>query len=375
MNFELFFSPISEEVLSTAENTFGFQVTAFTEDIPNWEDANLVIVGIPEYRGKNQENNASLDAIRKSFYQLKNNLEGITIADLGNLNPGPTLEDTYLRLQEVIAFILQQNCLPILIGGSHDLTYGHYLGHVAAEQHVHLVNIDSQLDLGIVDTENTEYSFLEKIFVHKPNHLFGYTHLGYHSFQTDEDEITTLNNLGFDCIRVGDLKGKITEAEPYIRAADFVSFDIQAVRAGDSPVSNSPFGFSSEEACQMAWYAGQNNQLHSLGLYGYNEVEDQKGRSAAILATMIWYFIEGYYCRQGEKNVLDSHYTKYLVSFDSEEINFYKDNISDKWWMEVKTDASNKLVRNTLVPCSYADYQEAMQGKIPERWMQAQNKA
>ena len=255
-----------------------------------------------------------------------------------------------------------------------DLTYGQYLGHASAEQHVHLVNIDPVLDLGITGNVTAENNFLEKILVHKPNHLFGYTHLGYHSFLTDKDELDTLYSLGFECIRIGDIKSKIQEAEPYIRGADFLSFDMQAIRASDSPISHSPFGFSSEEACQMLWYAGQHNLLSSLGIYGYAESDDVHKRSAQIIATMLWYFIEGFYYRKGEKNVLDSHYTKYIVSFEPEELTFYKDNLTDKWWMEILPERPIAVSRNTLIPCSFADYEEAMKGKLPERWIEAQRR-
>ena len=108
MNLELFFTPVEEAHICQKENTLGFYVDAFVESIPNWQDADLVLFTIPEFRGKGFDEIHSLDAVRTSFYELKNNFDSLKIADLGNLKPGPTLEDTYLRVQEVVCALLQQ---------------------------------------------------------------------------------------------------------------------------------------------------------------------------------------------------------------------------------------------------------------------------
>jgi len=377
MKIGLFFSPISKTLLPKYESTLGACVEAFTETPPNWKNADIVILGVPEYRGASETNNdrKDIDQIRKAFYQQKSNQLNPKIVDIGDLKEGITLEDTYLRLQETVNSLIQENCLPIILGGSHDLTYGQYQGYVALEQFVHLINVDSQLDLGISNRENISQSFLENIFIEKRNYLFGYSHLGHHSFLTDTDELKILEQIGFECIRIGELKGKIQETEPIIRNGNFMSFDINAIRASDSPCSSSPFGFSAEESCQMMWYAGQHNQMSSLGLYGYSSDKDLNHRSAQIYATMMWYFIEGFYCRKGSTSIFDSNYTKYIVSFELEDISFYKDNLTDKWWLEVANPVDNqKFKRNSLIPCSHADYQDATKGKIPDRWIQAQSK-
>ncbi|HSK12544.1 MAG TPA: hypothetical protein VK907_04965, partial [Phnomibacter sp.] len=45
-------------------------------------------------------------------------------------------------------------------------------------------------------------------------------------------------------------------------------------------------------ACQICWYAGLSNKLSSIGFYEYNPLEDSKGQTASVIATMIWYLVE-----------------------------------------------------------------------------------
>jgi len=375
MNVGLFFYPISEELIPKSETALGQHTDIYHSHVPNWRNAEIVILSVPEYRGSNQNNEErkDVDAIRNCFYQLKNNNTELKIADLGNLKPGPTLEDTYLRLQEVLKELMENNCTPLIIGGSHDLTYGQYLSFNNENELVHFVNIDSKIDFEVEQISNAENSFLENLFTNQPNHLYSYSHLGFQSFNTAEEELKVLDSIGFDCVRIGELKADIKEAEPYIRAGDFLSFDINAIKASDSPVSSTPFGFSAEEACQLTWYAGQNNQLQSFGIYGYQSKLDNNLLSAQIIATMMWYFIEGYYNRKKHDGLISKNFTKYSVMLD-EEVVFYKDNVSDKWWLKIKDTKGEYFDREHIVPISPKVYEDCSNGIIPEKWFRANSK-
>ena len=70
-----------------------------------------------------------------------------------------------------------------------------------------------------------------------------------------------------------------------------------------------------------------------------------------------------------------NYYMKYVVSLpgDTEILTFYKSKLSEKWWMEVPYPKGKKVFdRNSIVPCSYSDYEKAMKGELPERWINTQ---
>jgi formiminoglutamase len=55
---------------------------------------------------------------------------------------------------------------------------------------------------------------------------------------------------------------------------------------------------------------------------------------------------------------------------ESETLSFYKSKLSEKWWMEVPyASGKERYSRNSIVPCSYNDYQTALKGEIPERYI------
>jgi len=90
---------------------------------------------------------------------------------------------------------------------------------------------------------------------------------------------------------------------------------------------------------------------------------------------MIWYFIEGFYNRKDHFSYRSNYYLKYVVSMpgDPDAITFYKSKLTEKWWIEVPRPDSKKVFdRNTIVPCSYSDYEKAMEGEVPERWISTQ---
>ena len=158
-----------------------------------------------------------------------------------------------------------------------------------------------------------------------------------------------------------------------------LSFDINAVRGADAPGQNQPlpFGLTGEEACQITWYAGLNEKMSSVGFYGYNPDKDERDATAIIIATMIWYFVEGYYHRKQELSYAMNDYMKYVVSMsgDPETLIFYKSKLSEKWWMEIPGSSGKSFfARERIIPCSYSDYETANKGEVPERYISSVSK-
>jgi formiminoglutamase len=175
------------------------------------------------------------------------------------------------------------------------------------------------------------------------------------------------------------MRTNLSEMEPAIRQADMLTFDVTAIRSSDAPGSDraQPFGLSGEDACQIAWYAGTNEKLSSFGIYGYSpDVDDNHHKTASVIATMTWYFIEGFYHRKNEQGFRSNDFTKYTVAMpvEPELLVFYKSRFTERWWMEVPRPGSATYARNSIVPCSYSDYQAATRGDIPDRYISALSK-
>ena len=71
----------------------------------------------------------------------------------------------------MVSFLLKKNIIPIVIGGSQDLTYSLYRAYDNLEQMVNLVAIDYKFDLGQQENSLSQSSFLTKIIIDEPNNL------------------------------------------------------------------------------------------------------------------------------------------------------------------------------------------------------------
>ena len=369
MDLKLFFEPIMIDFPNQAQ-AFQVYIYSNTDQMPDHEGMDCALIGLEEYRGENgsTDNFESVNAIRKELYSLAKGSGTYQIIDLGNLRSGPSLKDTYLRLKEVCFYLIRKGIVPILFGGSHDLDIGQYMGYENLDKLVSLLNIDNRIDL---DGDSAATTHCEKIIAYTPNYLFHLNQIGFQTYLTSPSSIELLENLSFESIRLGEIREDIKRAEPLIRDADMISFDLSALNARSiaGVTSSKPFGFLPEEACQLCWYAGLNEKLSSFGIFGYRKSQDEKSSGAFIIATMVWYFIEGFYNRKGDKNFFSNDYLSFETHLGGsvESITFYKSKLSDRWWMEVPQD-SKTLGRSKMIPCNYEDYEKASQGEIPDRW-------
>ena len=384
MDLTILFSPIPEPIYSQPypNNSFFRNIRAYTEKMPHYKDAHIAIIGVKEERGTSNNHGSSKgpDEIRKKLYALKKGTGAYRIVDLGNLNNGIDLDETYTRLSEVCRMLLESNVLPLILGATHDLDYGQYRGYEEMEKLVSLLNVDAFLDLDDSKDMTASKKHVHKILLHEPNYLLSYTHLAHQTYLIDAQAASILEKLYFEAFRIGQMRTNFAEMEPAIRNADILSFDVTAIKSADAPgnANAQPFGLTGEEACQICWYAGLNEKLSSAGFYEYNpDVDDAHKKTASVIATMIWYFIEGYYHRKGDTSFKSNDFLKYVVSMpvEPEIITFYKSKVTEKWWMEVAYHRPGaRYARNTMVPCSYSDYQTASKGEIPERYINALGK-
>ncbi len=349
----------------------------FEDDFPDTEKASVAVIGVLDNRGAGDDGNkiVYLNYIREQFYALYPGNWDKTIVDLGNIPAGNTVQDTYYVVKTIVEELVKNKIIPVIIGGSQDITYAMYRGYDKLEQMVNLVAIDSKFDFGKEKEAITAKSYLTHMIVDEPNNLFNYSNIGYQTYFNPQEEIDLIEKLYFDAYRLGEVIGSPTIAEPVFRDADIVSLDMESVKSGDSGniVNFLPNGFNGKEICTLARYAGISDKVTCFGIFNHQDTKQE----SLLIAQVLWYFIEGIHYRSNEYPFdTKDNYIKYIVPMDDEELIFYKSDKTDRWWIEIPfiTNVNNKLKRNTLLPCTYDDYLGACDNGFPERLWKAQRK-
>jgi formiminoglutamase len=363
-----FLEPINLAYLSDDEGyrdtQLGKHIIANQDGEIDISTADMVIVGCGEMRGQGVEynNTSSPDAIRKEFYNLFHWHNTVTVADVGNVKRGATLQDTYAALTTIVKELLDQNKRVVILGGSHDITLAQYGAYVQQEKIIEATCIDAAIDLNM-DSVLMADNFLMDMLTGEPNFIKHYTHIGFQSYLVHPQMLETIDKLRFDCHRVGRVKDSVEEMEPAIRNAHLFSFDISAIQNTHAPANRlTPNGFDGEEACKLMQYAGLSNNATTVGIYGFYPENDVHNLTAKQISNMLWYYMDGIYKSRFEANLNDrEHFNEFTLALADFDTTFLQSKKTGRWWM--------KAHDGKFIPCSKTDYLIASNNDIPERWM------
>ena len=380
-----FLSPVQDRIIDQIGQLHGQAIGKklmihSSTNKPDLEGVKIAILGVLESRNSVDfiGEEFQLSEIRKAFYKLfpGNWLHGM--ADLGDIQKGASVEDTYFALIQVVSSLVNANIIPVIIGGSQDLTYANYRAYDKISSMVNIVNIDKSFDLGDSSKPINNGSYLGKIILEQPYNLFNYTAIGFQTYFNSQEEIDLMEKLYFESYRLGDISHSISLVEPVLRDADIVTLDLNSVKSSEVSLKqkHSPNGFNGREICAISRYAGISNKVSSFGVYEYNPSQDDEA-TAMLVAQILWYFIEGVNCRVNDDDFNDqSNFQKFIVLVEDEELVFYKSKKTGRWWIEIPfLEYSNtKSRQHPLLSCMYDDYESATKGVIPERWYKAYKK-
>ena len=384
MSIKKYLRPINPDDLgympSGVTATIGDRTNAYTtagDAFPDIPAGSLVLLGVPEDRGAEQNAGtaAAPNEIRRYLYRLTAPVEDVSIIDLGDIILGQTPDDTYYAVAEVVANVIAADSTLILLGGSQDLTFAAYKGYERLNRIVNIAAIDPRFDLEVNDII-TSRTWIRNIIMQVPNYLFLLSNIGYQTYFVGQKSVQLMDELKFDAYRLGEIQGDMSRAEALLRNADLVSVDISAVRQSDAPGHGdpSPHGFYGEEFCQMMRYAGASDKTTCLGIFDINPLYDNHGQTAHAVAQALWYFIESFFNRKKDNPRLNPENCKHFI-IDLEDqgmvIDFYKSKLTDRWWVQVPCDDPDRqslYSEHLMLPCTYADYQQAMSGDVPVLW-------
>ncbi len=368
-----FLEPINRYELSNDEGykdtQLGRHINAYEEEFPDITNADMVLVGCGEMRGEGGINNTEgPNAIRSAFYGLFHWHKTVSVADIGNVKVGASIQDSYAALKTVVCELIEQGKRVVILGGSHDVTLAQYAAYTHLEQIIEATCVDARIDLNM-DSVLPADNFLMELLTGVPNFIRHYNHLGFQSYFVHPQMLEVIDSLRFDCFRVGKIKENMEEMEPPIRNSNLFSFDIASIQHAHAPANRlTPNGFTGEEACTLMQYAGMSQNMSSIGIYGYNPDLDTHNLTAKQISHLLWYIMDGIYLGKKESRFEDrDNFFEFTMAFAEVETVFLQSKKTGRWWMQINGDK--------FIACSKQDYLIASNNDMPERWLRAMERS
>lgn len=279
----------------------------------------VMLLGVPQDMGVARNGGRTgaaqaPDAIRRALYKytpytgsgLLTNT--VAVRDLGNIVvAGLELEEVHERQQQVVEFLVAAGCIPVVLGGGHDIAWPDIAGFGSAHKEIGVVNIDPHtdvrplLDNGQAHSGSPFRQMIESNLLHIPPGAF--VEFGTQQFAVAQAHVEYVTAKGMAVQWYHEIRqqGFLTAFQAACGQATsgvrplFVSFDMDAVHSADAPgvSATAPIGFSGAEMCAAAEYAGSLPLTGMIDIAEVNPVYDYDGRTAKLAALVVMHFLAG----------------------------------------------------------------------------------
>lgn len=245
------------------------------------------------------------DAIRKQLAKMPNHLsEETRLLDLGSIQ---CLDGNMERAQEIISekvdLFLKSNAFPILLGGGHDIAYGHYNGikkYLGKNKSIGIINFDAHFDLRDSEKGNNSgtpfFQIATDCKMEKSN--FNYLCLGIRKDANDRKlfrfadylEVNYIENNKFVMSYAEYVVRQILD---FIREVDhiYVTIDLDGFSSTYAPgvSAPSPMGFSPGIVLECLELIIKSEKLISFDIAEMNPKYDIDNQTAKLAASLVHY--------------------------------------------------------------------------------------
>lgn len=223
--------------------------------------------------------------------------------DAGDVRITGDLEKSQRALAEVVAGVLKQGGVPIILGGGHETAYGSYLGYVAVQRPVAIINLDAHLDVRptILGKGHSGSPFRQAL-EHPTAPLPGanYVCLGAQPSAVSQQHLLYARERGCTVRWAAEVAGALDqhlqrELDRFRSCAVHLSIDADVVHVADVPGVSAPNvnGLSGSEVLKAVRLAGESRQVTGMELVEVNPTHDRDDQSSRWAALAVWHFLMG----------------------------------------------------------------------------------
>tara|TARA_R110002167_G_scaffold88964_10_gene239818 strand:- start:2193 stop:3176 length:984 start_codon:yes stop_codon:yes gene_type:complete len=249
------------------------------------------------------------DAIRRALAKLPNHLaEETQLLDVGTiLSMTGNMEEAQDQLSIAVSKLLEKNLFPILLGGGHDMAYGHYNGiknKFGKKATIGIINFDAHFDLRSNENGNNSGTPFYQIATdcQTDGTLFNYLCLGIRKdandrvlFQTAHQlKVRYIDNERFNLHYLAAIKRTL---HSFIDSVDhiYTTIDLDGFSSAYAPgvSAPAPMGFSPDIVLQCLQLIINTKKLRSFDIAEMNPDYDSDSQTAKLAAGLIHSVIHG----------------------------------------------------------------------------------
>ena len=246
-------------------------------------------------------------AARSQLAKLPHHLdESTAIFDAGNVVClGDDMEKAQSVLAEKVTQVLNNKGMPLLLGGGHDIAYGHYNGikkHIERDQKIGIINLDAHFDMRSNEIGNNSGTPFYQIAVEcqDENPGFSYLCLGIRNDANDsilfqrarEWDVKYIEAELFHKENTSYVINKINE---FCEELDFIylTIDLDGFSSAFAPgvSAASPMGFSVDIALVAIHTIIATNKLISADVAELNPSCDRDDQTAKLAASLLHFIM------------------------------------------------------------------------------------
>lgn len=250
------------------------------------------------------------DSIRKQMAKLPHHLTPkVPLFDVGTLScVTDNLEEVQESLAITVSSLLEQNTFPILLGGGHDIAYGHYKGirnyltKKEGKKRIGIINFDAHFDLRSprqgANSGTPFYQIAQDCIAE--GHVFKYLCLGIREDANTATLFQTAERFGVHYIlntafKINYLEAIQKELLQFIDQVDhlYVTIDMDGFSSAYAPgvSAASPMGFSPDVVLEVLELLIDSKKIISLDIAELNPVYDRDHQTAKLAASLIHFIV------------------------------------------------------------------------------------
>ena len=246
---------------------------------------------------------AGPEAIRRQLGKMPNHLDDeVAFVDCGDVECGNSdMDAAQSILEQKVSQLLAQKVFPILIGGGHDIAYGHYNGiskFIGTNETIGIINFDAHFDLRSNEHGNNSGTPFYQIAQDCKDNgsIFSYLCLGIRKDANDKILFQTANDLGVDYIEnygfsKEHAKAIVMKLLGFIQKVDyiFVTIDLDGFSSAYAPgvSAPSPMGFKPKIVLETLEIIIKSKKLISMDIAEMNPTYDIDDQTAKLAASLI----------------------------------------------------------------------------------------